>query len=145
MRNKKIVLLAICILVLGTFSSLAATTKLKQIGRYTFVRIRGEVPTSEVMKTLLDMYTGDIKYGFDKAGYGDLYLPFIDQLKASAFTEKELPVGTKIMWMLFRSRGQVKVAEDIEWAGEKPLPVFSFIVKKDYKNYEFVMPTPLEI
>ena len=141
MRNKKGVLLTVCILFLGSSSWLAANIKFKQMGHNTFVRIRGEVPTSEVMKTLLDRYTGDIKHGFDKACYGGLYLSFIEQLKTSAFKKKELPVGTEIMWMFFRSRGQVQVAEDIEWAGQKPLPVFSFIVKKDYRNYEFVMPT----
>ena len=142
MRNKKIILFAICIIILSSVSSFAATTKLRQIGRYTFVRIKGQVPTSEVMRTLLERYTGDVKYGFDKAGYGDLYLPFIEQIRTETFTEKELPIGSKIIWMLFRSRGRVKVAEDIEWAGKEPLPVFSFIVKKDYKNYEFIMPTP---
>jgi len=46
------------------------------------------------------------------------------------------------MWMLFRSRGKVKVVEDIEWAGKAPLPVFSFTVVKGFKHYEFIMPKP---
>jgi len=142
MRNKKTLILVIGILIVFSLTSFAETKKLKQIGRYTFFRIRGEVPTSEVMKTLCDRYAGDIKYGFDLVGYGDLYLPFIEQIKAESFEEKDLAVGEHMIWMLFRSKGRVKAVEDLEWAGKKPLPVYSFTVKKDYKNYEFIIPRP---
>jgi hypothetical protein len=142
MKNRKVVIFLIFVLVLFTLSSFAQTKKLKTIGHYTFARIRGNIPTQEVMKRLVDRYAGDIKYGFDLAGCGDLYLPFIEQLKTATFEEKSLPVGDKLMWMLFRSHGKVKIVQDIEWAGKAPLEVFAFNVKKDYKNYEFVMPRP---
>ena len=76
------------------------------------------------MKTIAEKYAGDIKYGFDQVGMSDLYLPFLDQLKAAAFTEKTIPVGDKFYWMLFRVKGKVKVWEDVEWAGKKPLDGF---------------------
>ena len=60
MRNKKLVIGVVGLLILFSLTSLAETKKLKQIGRYTFVRIKGEVPTEEVMKILLDKYAGDI-------------------------------------------------------------------------------------
>jgi hypothetical protein len=142
MRNKYFMSFIVCILVLFTASSFAETTKLTQIGRYTLVRIKGEVPTEEVMKILVDKYAGDIKYGFDTAGYGDVYLPFMDQIKSASFEDAELPIGQKFMWMLFRSRGKVKVAEDLEWAGKKPLPVFVFKVQKGFKHYTFIIPKP---
>ena len=142
MKSKKLILIAIGLLIFSSIISYAETKKLKRIGRYTLVRIKGEVPTAEVMKILIDKYTGDIKYGFDLAGYGDLFLPFLDQIKAASFEEKELAIGDKLMWMLFRSRGRVKDVEDIEWAGKEPLPVFSFTVKKGFKHYEFIMPKP---
>lgn len=142
MRSKKVVFLVIGLLVLLSLNSYAETKKLRRIGRYTFVRIKGEVPTAEVMKILIDRYTGDMKYGFDMVGYGDLFLPFLDQIKAASFEETELLIGDKLMWMLFRSQGKVKVVEDIEWAGQEPLPVFSFTVVKDFKHYEFIMPKP---
>lgn len=134
--------LIIAVLILFTVSTFAETTKLREIGRYTLVRIKGEVPTSEVMKILVEKYAGDIKYGFDLAGYGDVYLPFLDQLKTATFEDAELPVGQKFMWMLFRSRGKVKVAEDLEWAGKAPLPVFVFKVQKNFKHYTFIIPKP---
>ncbi len=141
MKNKKFAVFVILILVVFSLNTFAAT-QLKTIGKYTFARVKGTIPTQDVMKMLIDRYSVDIKYGFDQAGYGDLYLPFLDQLKAATFEEKSLPVGDKLMWMLFRSQGKVKVARDIEWAGKAPLEVFVFNVKKDYKNYEFIMPRP---
>jgi hypothetical protein len=142
MRNKKFISLVIVLLVLFSLSSFAETKKLKSIGQYTLVRVKGNIPTQEVMKTLVEKYAGDIKYGFDLAGYGDLYLPFMDQLKAAKFEERTLAVGDKVMWMLFRSHGKVKIVFDVEWAGKQPLEVFSFKVEKDFKHYEFLMPKP---
>ncbi|MFC2157201.1 hypothetical protein ACFLT9_05130 [Acidobacteriota bacterium] len=142
MKSKKFMVLVVAILILFTLTSYAETKKLKEIGRFTLVRIKGEVPTSEVMKILVEKYAGDIKYGFDKAGYGNLFIPFLEQIKTANFAEKQLPIGTHFMWMLFRSQGKVKLVEDLEWAGTAPLPVFSFIVKKDFKNYEIIMPRP---
>jgi len=142
MRNKKIVFLVIGLLILFSLGTFAETKKLEQIGRYTLVRIKGQVPTQEVMKTLLEKYAADIKYGFDLAGYGELFLPFLDQIRESAFKEKEIAIGDKFMWMLFRSRGKVKVVQDLEWAGKEALPVFSFTVVKGFMHYEFVMPKP---
>jgi hypothetical protein len=100
MKSKTIIVILIGVLFIFTLISFAETTKLKQIGRYTLVRIKGEVPTAEVMKILVEKYAGDIKYGFDLAGYGDVYLPFLDQIKTASFTEAELPIGQKFMWML---------------------------------------------
>lgn len=140
MKNKKLFFIVIGILVLLTINSYAETKKLKQIGRFTLFGIKGEVPTPEIMKNLFEQNAGDIKYGFDIAGYGDLYFSFIEQSKSTVFKEINMAIGDKFMWMLFRSNGKVKVVKDLEWAGKDPLPVFSFIVNKDYKNYEFVVP-----
>lgn len=145
MRSKKIVFLMIGIFILFFLSSYAETEeakKLKRVGVFTFVRIKGEIPVPEVMKTILEKYSGDIKYGLDLAGYGELYLPFIEQIESASFEEKQLPSGDTLLWMLFRARGEIKMVENIEWAGKAPLPVFSFTVVKGYNHYEFVMPKP---
>ncbi len=142
MRSKKLILFVIGLLVLMSIASYAETKKLKELGHYTLVRVKGQVPSAEVMKILVNKYAGDIKYGFDKAGYGDLFMPFLEQIKNANFVEKDLPIGTHFKWMLFRTNGQVKMVEDLEWAGKAPLPVFSFVVNKDYKNYEITMPRP---
>ncbi len=140
MKTKKFLIMVVGLLVILSLSSWAETTKIKEIGRYTLVRIKGEVPTSEVMKMLVDRYSADIKYGFDLAGYGDLFLPFLDQLKAENFEADTWGIGDTAKWMLFRSRGKTKIVQDIEWAGKEPLPIFTFTVVKDYKHYEFFIP-----
>ncbi len=140
MRNKKLIGLTVAILILFVVGSFAETKKLKQLGRYTLVRVKGEVPTAEVMKILVEKYAGDIKYGFDLAGYGDLYLPFLDHLKTATFEEGELGIGDRMYWMLFRSLGRVKVVKDLEWAGKAPVPIFSFFLEKGNKRFEIIMP-----
>jgi hypothetical protein len=142
MKNKKLILLIIGVFIISSLGSFAETKKLRQIGRYTLCRCKGGIPTAEVMKSVVDRYAGDIKYGFDLVGYGDLYLPFMDQLRTATFVEKSLPIGDNMVWMLYRSRGRVKAVQDLEWAGKAPLEVFSFTVKKNYKIYEFIMPKP---
>ncbi len=122
MKTKKIVFI---LLIAGLFfmatDMFAQVTKLKTMGRYPFARVKGNVPTPEVMKMLFDRYAADIKMGFDMAGSGDLYLPFMEQVKAANFRDVTVPVGGTFQWMLFRSGGKVKVARDLEWAGKKPL------------------------
>ena len=142
MRKKRLFcLLAMFFLVLSV-ASFAATHKLTRIGVNTFAQIRGNVPTAQVMKTIAQNYAGDIKIGLDKVGQGDMYLPFMDQLKAAVFVDKTIPVGDKFIWMFFRTGGKVQVWEDVEWDGKKPLDVFSFSVTKDNKIYEYVIPKP---
>lgn len=142
MRSRKLVLFVTAVLVIFTVVSFAQTKKLTRIGVNTFAQIKGNIPTAQVMKTIAEKYAGDIKYGFDQVGMSNVYLAFLDQLNAAAFTEKTIPVGDKFYWMLFRVRGKVKVWQDVEWAGKQPLPVFSLTARKDNKDYEFIIPKP---
>ncbi|MCJ7487542.1 MAG: hypothetical protein MUQ25_15450, partial [Candidatus Aminicenantes bacterium] len=138
--RKSAVIFVVMALVAFTAISFAQTTKLKRIGLYTFVEIKGQVPTAEVMKGLFELYSADIKTGFDLAGNPELYEPFMDQIKTAEWVDTTLPIGETIPWMLFKARNQVKVARNIEWAGKAALPVFIVKVKKDWKIYEFIIP-----
>ncbi len=142
MKNKKLILVVIGLLIALSVNTWAETKKIDQMGRYPFARVKGNVPTQDVMKMLVTRYASDLKYGFEQAGYPELYEPFLAQLSAANFTEKSIPVGTVFPWMLFRSKGKVQVVKEVEWAGKAPLDVYSFTVTKDFKNYEFVMPRP---
>jgi hypothetical protein len=104
------------------------------------MNIREDLAAKDVMKVIVERYTQDIRSGFDLAGQSDLYVPFIDQVKQAAFVEKELAIGGKMMWMIFRSQGKVKIVQDLEWAGKGPLPVYSFAFVKGEKSYEVIMP-----
>ena len=142
MKSKKVILFVAVLLVFAALTASAETHKLRRIGVNTFAQTKGSIPTAEVMKTIAQTYAGDIKYGFDQVGMPDLYLPFLEQLRTATFTQRSIAVGDKFIWMLFRVRGQVKVWEDVEWAGKAPLDVFSFTVVKDNKEYEFIIPKP---
>jgi hypothetical protein len=142
MRGKKLFCAAAIALLIVSGVSFGAAHKLTRIGVNTFAQIKGSVPTAQVMKTIAQNYAGDIKLGLDKVGQGDIYIPFLDQLKAAVFVDKAIPVGDKFIWMFFRVAGKVQVWEDVEWAGKAPLDVFSFNVTKDNKIYEYVIPKP---
>jgi hypothetical protein len=140
MNSKKWVFFIVGIFILFSLGLNAETKKLRDIGRYKLVDVKNDMSTEGIMQTLVDKFSGDIQNGFNLAGYGELALPFIDQVKQSAFQEKQLAVGEKMVWMLFRSGGQVKVVHDLEWAGNNPLSVYSFSVVNGNKRYEFIMP-----
>jgi hypothetical protein len=88
----------------------------------------------------VDRYAADIEKGFAMAGYGDVYSSFMEKVKQSAFEEKQLAVGERMEWMLFRSQGKIKLVRDLEWAGTEPLASIAFTVLSDNKTYEFIMP-----
>jgi len=143
MKRKKIaVLVAVILVLVFALQASAQVKKIKDIGQYTFARVRGKIPTPEVMKMLVERYAADIKTGFEKAGYGDLYQPFIDQLKTAQFEETTWNIGETVKWMLFRSKGQVQVSGELEWAGKKPVEAFAVKVKVGFKTYTFIIPKP---
>ncbi|MBN1222936.1 MAG: hypothetical protein JXB23_06780 [Candidatus Aminicenantes bacterium] len=141
MKDRKWTYFFIGVFVLFTLFSFAETKKLREIGRYKFAQIEDVVPPEEAMKILVNRYSEDIKKGFELAGYGHVYLPFIEQVKQSVFEEKEFAVGEKMKWMLFRSQGNIKLVQDLEWAGSEPLSVLVFSVADGNTLYEFIMPT----
>lgn len=138
--RKFAVLFIVMALVAFTAMSFAQTTKLKRVGVYTFLTVKGHEPTQATMKGLFDAHAADIKTGFDLAGNPELYEPFMEQMKTADWTDTTLPVGEALPWMLFKSHNEVKVARNIEWAGKDPLPVFVVPVTKDWKQYEFIIP-----
>jgi len=140
MKNKKWNLILIGLMILTSLNIFGETKKLKDIGRYRFIPIKAGTSTTEMMKLVLEKYADDIQLGFELAGWPDLYLPFIDRIRQAAYAEEQLAVGTKMLWMIFRSQGEIKVVHDLEWAGQEPLPVYSFSILEGDKKYELVMP-----
>jgi hypothetical protein len=140
MKNKKWNLILIGLMILTSLNIFGETRKLRDIGRYRFIPIKAGMSTPEMMKLVLEKYADDIRLGFELAGWPDLYLPFIDRIRQAAYTEGQLAVGTKMLWMIFRSQGEIKVVHDLEWAGQEPLPVYSFCILEGDKKYELVMP-----
>lgn len=143
MSKKRLkMMVAVSLVLCLAVGASAQVKKISNLGRYTFVRVRGDIPTPEVMKMLAERYAADIKTGFEMAGYGHLYQPFIDQLKTAQFEDTTWEIGETVKWMLFRSAGKVKVTGELEWAGKKPVEVFAIKVKEGYKTYTFIIPKP---
>jgi hypothetical protein len=140
MKEKKWSLVLVGLIILTSLNAFGETKKLRDIGRYRFLPIQAGISKPEMIKAILENYSGDIQRGFDLAGYPNLYLPFIDQVRQSACTERALAVGAEMLWMLFRSQGQIKIIQDLEWAGQEPLQVYSFSIQEGDKKYEVVLP-----
>lgn len=140
MKDKKWYLVLIGLMILTSLSIFAQTKKLRDIGRYSFIPLKAGTPAPEIMKVIAEKYADDIKRGFDLAGYPGLYPLFIDRIRQSAFMERELAVGSQMLWMIFRAQGQIRVIHDLEWAGQEPLPVLSFSIQEGDKKYELIMP-----
>ena len=138
--RKSAILFVVMALVALTAVSYGQTTKLKRIGLYTFGTIKGQEPTPATMKGLFEAHAADVQAGFELAGNPELYQPFMEQMKTAEWVDTTVPIGETFPWMLFKSRDQVKVARNVEWAGKDPLPVFLVKVEKDWKIYEFVIP-----
>jgi hypothetical protein len=142
MKNNKrlLVLIGLMVMVLVTLQVSGQTKKLRDIGKYKFLPVDAGMPAPEMMKVVAENYADDIRRGFEVVGAPELYAPFMDKLGQAAFTERELPVGTTMVWMIFRSQGQIKSVRDLEWAGREPLPVCAFSVQEGDRIYEIVIP-----
>lgn len=140
MKNKKWCFLVIGLIILTSLNTFGQTKKLREVGRFKFIPVKAETPAPELMKAMLERYAGDIERGFALAGTPDLYQPFMDRVKQSAYSEGELAVGDTMEWMIFRSQGRIKVVRDLEWAGAEPLSVYLFSVSKENANYEIIIP-----
>jgi hypothetical protein len=138
MKNKKFVLLSICILAILVISSYAETKKIYRLGVHPLMK-KGVISADELKKVVWK-YDQEIMEGFKLAGQGDLYLDFMNLIEPATFTEKTLPTGTKIAWMLYKPGWKVRVDKDLEWAADKPLEVFAVTLNRDCTDYHFVIP-----
>lgn len=133
--SKKILII---FLILAFVLPVAATTKIKRLGPHAFYKSKNLTP-DDLYKIAID-FAGDVKIGFEEAGYGDLVLPFLDQLKNAKVEEIEIQPGETLEWMMFRTRKRVKVVKDVEWAGRKPIKAYKVTIYHDLKAYEIIVP-----
>jgi hypothetical protein len=93
------------------------------------------------LKALIVKYEKQIEKGFIAAGSAELYPYFMEQVKDATIKIKEdvIPKGQQMAWMLFRDG---KVVKDVIWAGKQPLEVNMLTIRKDSKDYHFIVPKP---
>lgn len=140
MKDKKRILVLIGLISLISLQMTGETRKLREIGRYKFLPMEAGTVTPEAFKAVVEKYADDVRRGFELAGTPELYSPFMERVRESTFTERELAVGSTMLWMVFRSQGEIKVIHDLEWAGRGPLPVFAVSVQAGDRKYEIILP-----
>lgn len=140
MSKNKLVLMFITCLVLSYASTASAAMTLKKVGISPFYR---PPLTSEAdLRTLVKTKGADMKAGFVKAGYPDLYPAFEEQFPTAKIESIKIRPGETMQWMLFKKkgRGPVAIAKDVTWGGAAPLDAYRFYIIIDQKRYEFVVP-----
>jgi hypothetical protein len=141
MKSKTVVFM-ILLLMVCTLSTWSETRKISEMGRHPFARPGVDVSAKEMGAILSQRYDGDIVTGFALSGYPELATPFLVELNSGRYGEEELAKGTVFSWMLFRANGKIKLVKDLEWAGNGPLPVYTYSVRHAGKDYGFVIPKP---
>ena len=139
LKNRFVLMLVTC-LVLSYASTASAAMTLKKVGESPFYR--PPMNSEADLRTLVKTKGADLKTGFSKAGYPDLYIAFEEQFPTAKIESITIKPGETMQWMLFKKKGKgpVAVAKDVTWGGAAPLDAFRFYIIKDQKRYEFVVP-----
>jgi hypothetical protein len=140
--KKTIIILFALLLVFAVNTS--AETKVKKIRRVNVAPLikapKGGIADVNQLKSLVDKNVDRVKAGFEAADASALFPAFIEQLNSGDVSEKVLPKGQQLEWMLFYSRKKAKVIKNVEWAGRKTLDVFALTVQSECKDYHVVIP-----
>ena len=139
MKAKTIWLTLLLFLTIGIFPLyVEGAQKIKRLGVTpvcTIKNLQADKVYSAVKKNERNLRTG-----FRKAGVGDLFDPFMDQLRTSKPEAVQIQPGENLEWMIFKKQKLVGVAKDVVWAGKKPFKAFRTVVRHQDKNYEFIIP-----
>jgi len=138
-RRKLFMMFMVCLAV-GFASSASAATTWKRIGSNPFYR---PSLTSEAdLKTLVSSRSVDLKTGFTKAGYPDLYPAFMEQFPTAKIDSVTIAPGDTFEWIVFKRKvnGRVAVLKDATWRGPVAFEAYRFNIDKDGKRHEFVVP-----
>jgi len=132
---KKAIFLAV---ILCLFVSLPAVEKIIRLGEHPFYRTNNLTPDD--LKKIADKKAGEVKMGFEAAGYGELIFAFLEQIQKADIAETQIVPGDQFLWMLFKRGRQIEVKNDVMWAGKKNVPAYTFTIMREGKAYEFVIP-----
>jgi hypothetical protein len=138
MKKRLIFVLIVCLL--GSFASSAfAASTIKRVGENPFYR---PPLTSEAdLRALVKNRTAQLRTGFAKAGYPDLYRDFSEQFPSATVDSIKVSPGETFRWMLFRKKGTgpVIATKDVTWGGSGVLNAYRFYINSGGQRYEFVV------
>ncbi len=126
-------------LLLSVGPAYSATT-LMQIGRSPFHR--PPLASTSDFLAMVQTQAADVEKGFIKAGYPQLYRPFMEQVGSADIQMLDFPKGTHFEWMFFKRKGNgaVRVARDLTWGNKVPFPAYAFGILHEGRKYNFVIP-----
>jgi len=138
-RNKLLLLLSILMVVAFASPSMAAHT-LKTIGTHPFYK--PPLRSVDDLRSMVQKRGPQIKEGFAKAGYADLYPAFVEQFPNAQIEHVQIQPGQTMEWMMFRrlGKGPVAVAKNLVWGAKAPFDAFQFVIQKDGNNYNMIVP-----
>ncbi len=117
-----------------------SASTLMQIGRSPFHR----PPLASVtdLQEMVQHQAADLQKGFEKAGYPQLYQPFMEQIGSVAIEKLDFPKGTHFEWMFFKRKGSgvVRVVRDLFWGNDVPFPAYAFAIIHDGRQYNMAVP-----
>ncbi len=117
-----------------------AASTLTVIGRNPFI-----IPPLENVDDLhamMEKMPEEVQLGLEKAGYGQLYKPMMEQLPEAQIDRVDYGKGETFQWMFYKrhGKGTVRIAKDVLWAAENTFPGFEFYVDDGGKRYTFTVP-----
>jgi hypothetical protein len=132
--------LALIVFLLGCFvSSAFAASTFKRTGVNPFYR---PPLTSEAdLRALVKSQNTQIRAGFAKAGYLNVYRAFSEQFPGAAIDTIKVSPGETFNWMFFRKKGagQVIVNKDVTWGGAGVLDAYRFYIDVKGNRYQFIV------
>jgi hypothetical protein len=143
MRYIKTIVLFAALLMVFSFNMFADQKKITRVNVAPLMKCpKGGLTSADQLKTFVEQYAERVREGFDKAGQSELYSAFMEQIKTAEISERELPKGQDMEWMLFYSAKKVKAIKNLVWDGKKTLPVFALTITygPECKDYHFVIP-----
>ncbi|MCK4836762.1 MAG: hypothetical protein KAT17_08990, partial [Candidatus Aminicenantes bacterium] len=136
--NRKIISFIVVFVFLFSINTLLAEKEIKRLGVHPFYRSK-DLKAEDIQK-IANERVGEVKIGFEEAGYGDLFFAFIEQLKSAEIEFIEVQPGDSIMWMMFKRGKRVTIEKDVIWAGEKPFQAYKFVITRENKEHVFIVP-----
>ncbi|MBN2399893.1 MAG: hypothetical protein JXI33_06085 [Candidatus Aminicenantes bacterium] len=118
--------------------SIPAAEKVTRLGQHPFYKDKDIQP--EDLKVIAIEKAGDVKMGFEEAGNGELVFAFLEQIQQADVQMTELNPGDTLEWMFFKEGRKVKVKKEVIYDGKKPVPAYTFIIFREGKTYEFIVP-----
>ncbi len=118
--------------------TIPAAEKVSRLGQHPFYKDKDIQP--EDLKVIAVEKAGDVKMGFEEAGNGELVFAFLEQIQKADIQTGALNPGDTLEWMFFKEGKKVKVKKDVVFEGKKAVPAYTFVIFRDGKTYEFIVP-----